>query len=39
MCICVNCKWVDSCNTYHDIEKNHEVEHLTTYPDFNAINH
>jgi len=36
MCICINCKWVDRCKTYHDIEKNHEVEHLTYYPDFNA---
>ena len=36
MCICINCKWVDRCKTYHDVEKNHEVEHLTSYPDFNA---
>ena len=38
MCICVNCKWVDRCSTYHDIEKNHEVEHLTSFPDVNAKN-
>ena len=38
MYICVNCKWVDSCNTYYDIEKNHELEHLTSYPDVNAKN-
>tara|TARA_Y100001970_G_C13793930_1_gene631649 strand:+ start:342 stop:593 length:252 start_codon:yes stop_codon:yes gene_type:complete len=38
MCICVNCKWVDRCSTYHEIEKNHEVEHLTSFPDVNAKN-
>ena len=38
MCICINCKWVDRCETYHDVEKNHEVEHLTSYPDVTAKN-
>ena len=38
MCICINCKWVDRCKTYHDVEKNHEVEHLTSYPDVTAKN-
>ena len=38
MCICINCKWVDRCKTYHDVERNHEVEHLNSYPDFNAKN-
>ena len=38
MCICINCKWVDRCKTYHDVEKNHEVEHLTSCPDVNAKN-
>ncbi|ABM72475.1 Hypothetical protein P9515_12681 [Prochlorococcus marinus str. MIT 9515] len=38
MCICINCKWVDRCKTYHDVEKNHKVEHLTSYPDVNAKN-
>ncbi|KGF89842.1 MULTISPECIES: Ycf34 family protein [Prochlorococcus] len=38
MCIFVNCKWVERCSTYHDIEKNHEVEHLTSFPDVNAKN-
>ena len=23
MCICINCKWVDRCITYHDVENNH----------------
>ena len=26
------------CNTYHGIEKNHEVEYLTSYQDVNAKN-
>ena len=38
MCICINCKWVDRCKTYHDVEKNHEVEHLTSFPDVTAKN-
>ena len=38
MCICINCKWVDRCKTYHDVEKNHNVQHLTTYPDITAKN-
>ena len=36
MCICINCKWVDRCKTYHEVEKNHEVKHLNSYPDFTA---
>jgi len=38
MCICVNCKWVDRCKTYHDVEENHEVEHLNSSPDITAKN-
>jgi len=38
MCICINCKWVDRCKTYHDVETAHEVEHLTFYPDINPKN-
>ena len=34
MCICVNCKLVDQCITYHDIEKNHGVEHISDIPNF-----
>ena len=37
MCICINCRWVDRCKTYHDVEKNHGVEHLSDFPDFKAI--
>ena len=36
MCICINCKWVDRCITYHDVENNHEVEHICDLPDFKA---
>ena len=28
MCICINCKWVDRCITYHDVENNHGVDHI-----------
>jgi len=38
MCICINCKWVDRCKTYHDVEENHEVDHLTAFPDIIAKN-
>tara|TARA_Y100001968_G_scaffold302488_1_gene315854 strand:+ start:1342 stop:1593 length:252 start_codon:yes stop_codon:yes gene_type:complete len=34
MCICVNCRWVDRCKTYHAVEKQHEAEHLSSSPDF-----
>ena len=34
MCICVNCKWVDSCKAYHAVEKQHGVEHLNLNPHF-----
>ncbi len=35
MFICVNCQWVDRCKTYHSVETQHGVEHLTLNPDFN----
>ncbi len=34
MCICVNCEWVDRCITYHSVEKQHGVEHVSLNPDF-----
>lgn len=34
MCICVNCTYVDRCNTYHAVEAQHEQPHLTDRPDF-----
>ena len=33
-CICINCKFVDRCKTYHWVETMHEQAHLTTEPDF-----
>ena len=34
MCICVNCKWVDTCKAYHFVETKHEQPHMTESPDF-----
>ena len=34
MCICINCKLIDRCKTYHDVEKNHGVEHICYTPNF-----
>ena len=36
MCICINCKWVDRCITYHDVEENHGAEHISDRPDIKA---
>ena len=36
MCICINCKWVDRCITYHDVENNHGADHICDLPDFKA---
>jgi hypothetical protein len=33
-CICINCKWVDRCTSYHFVETKHEQPHLTPTPDF-----
>ena len=38
MCICINCKWVDRCITYHDVEENHGVDHIADLPDIEAKN-
>ena len=38
MCICINCKWVDRCITYHDVENNHGVKNISDVPDFKAKN-
>jgi hypothetical protein len=37
MCICVNCKYVDRCITYHEVEHQHQQPHLTESPDFMAV--
>jgi hypothetical protein len=34
MCICVDCRWVDRCQAYHAVERQHGAEHLTPHPDF-----
>ncbi len=34
MCICINCEYVDRCNTYHAVEAQHQQEHLTQTPSF-----
>ncbi|MEI6030111.1 MAG: Ycf34 family protein [Synechococcaceae cyanobacterium ELA739] len=33
MCICVNCHWVDRCQAYHAVERQHGVPHLNGTPD------
>ena len=30
----MNCRWVDRCKTYHAVEEQHGVSHLTNTPDF-----
>lgn len=37
MCICVNCLYVDRCNTYFAVETQHEQIHLTNNPDFEPL--
>ena len=34
MCICINCEWVDRCVTYHSVEKQHGVDHISNNPNF-----
>ena len=36
MCICINCHFVDRCQTYHAVEAQHQQLHLTENPDFEA---
>jgi hypothetical protein len=33
MCICVDCHWVDRCQAYHAVERQHGVPHLCSQPD------
>lgn len=37
MCICVNCTYVDRCNTYHAVEAQHQQPHLTPTPSFEPV--
>ena len=34
MCICVDCRWVDRCQAYHAVERQHGVPHLNPAPDW-----
>lgn len=34
MCICVDCRWVDQCQAYHAVERQHGVPHLCHQPTF-----
>ena len=34
MCICVDCRWVDQCQAYHAVERQHGAAHLTPTPVF-----
>jgi hypothetical protein len=34
MCICVDCHWVERCQAYHAVERQHGVPHLNPHPDF-----
>ncbi|MFM7269966.1 MAG: Ycf34 family protein [Cyanobium sp.] len=34
MCICVDCLWVDRCQAYHAVERQHGAPHLNAAPDF-----
>lgn len=34
MCICVDCRWVDQCQAYHAVERQHGVPHLNATPAF-----
>jgi hypothetical protein len=33
MCICVDCRWVDRCQAYHAVERQHGANHLCQAPD------
>lgn len=33
MCICVDCHWVERCQAYHAVERQHGVPHLSLSPD------
>ncbi len=34
MCICVDCHWINRCQAYHAVERQHGVPHLTARPTF-----
>ncbi|MFN9623047.1 MAG: Ycf34 family protein [Cyanobacteriota bacterium] len=34
MCICIDCHWINRCQAYHAVERQHGVPHLTPRPTF-----
>ena len=37
MCICINCRYVDRCETYNAVETQHQQPHLTENPTFEPV--
>ena len=37
MCICVDCHWVDRCQAYHAVERQHGAPHLSASPDLQPL--
>ena len=37
MCICVDCQWVDRCQAYHAVERQHGAVHLSSSPDLAPV--
>lgn len=37
MCICINCHYVDRCQTYYAVETQHQQPHLTENPTFEPL--
>ncbi|MDJ0509751.1 MAG: Ycf34 family protein [Crocosphaera sp.] len=37
MCICINCHYVDKCQTYYAVEEQHQQPHLNDNPTFEPI--
>lgn len=37
MCICINCQYVDRCQTYNAVETQHQQPHLTEDPTFEPV--
>lgn len=37
MCICIDCHYVDRCQTYNAVETQHQQAHLTENPTFEPV--
>jgi len=37
MCICVDCRWVDKCQAYHSVERQHGATHINATPDLKPV--